>query len=130
MKYKTYWNALDGSEVKAWESPLEEGVFHIPAHSVETKPPKFDSSSKVCSWDGSQWVVSALSEAGSTESPALPRSEEPSDAEEPDPLPETYKDRRQNEYGGSLDQLEFITENGLEAWQSKVSEIKKKYPKE
>ena len=42
MKYKTYWNALDGSEVQACESPLEEGVFHIPAHSVETKPPTFD----------------------------------------------------------------------------------------
>jgi len=26
-------------------------------------------------------------------------------------------------------QLEFITENGLEAWQAKVSEIKAKYPK-
>lgn len=32
-------------------------------------------------------------------------------------------------YGSPTDQIEFITENGLEAWQSKVAEIKAKYPK-
>ena len=130
MKYKTYWNALDGSEVQAWESPLEEGVLHIPAHSVETKPPTFDPSSKMCSWDGSQWVVSELAKAKETESPALPPPEESSEEEEPEIPPKTYKDRRLDEYGGSLEQLEFITEKGIEAWQTKVSEIKKKYPKE
>jgi len=33
------------------------------------------------------------------------------------------------EYGPPVDQIEFITENGLEAWQAKVAEIKAKYPK-
>ena len=37
---------------------------------------------------------------------------------------------RQKEYGSTAEQLEYITENGLEAWQSKVQEIKTKYPKE
>ena len=37
---------------------------------------------------------------------------------------------RQKEYGSIAEQLEYITENGLEAWQSKVQEIKTKYPKE
>jgi len=32
-------------------------------------------------------------------------------------------------YGPVAEQIEFITENGLEAWQSKVAEIKEKYPK-
>ena len=32
-------------------------------------------------------------------------------------------------YGSAVDQIEFITENGLEAWQAKVAEIKAKYPK-
>ena len=36
---------------------------------------------------------------------------------------------RLNEYGSLLSQIEFITENGLDAWQSKVTEIKAKYPK-
>ena len=32
-------------------------------------------------------------------------------------------------YGPVAEQIEFITENGLEAWQVKVAEIKAKYPK-
>ena len=37
---------------------------------------------------------------------------------------------RQAEYGSPEKMIEYITENGLEAWQSKVQEIKTKYPKE
>ena len=37
---------------------------------------------------------------------------------------------RQKEYGTPEKMIEYITENGLEAWQSKVQEIKTKYPKE
>ena len=37
--------------------------------------------------------------------------------------------KREGEYGLPAQQLEFITENGLEAWQTKVAEIKAKYPK-
>tara|TARA_R100001443_G_scaffold105627_2_gene114695 strand:+ start:154 stop:468 length:315 start_codon:yes stop_codon:yes gene_type:complete len=37
---------------------------------------------------------------------------------------------RQKEYGSTAEQIEYITENGLEAWQTKVQEIKTKYPKE
>lgn len=36
---------------------------------------------------------------------------------------------RLNSYGKPEDQLEFITENGLEAWQAKVAEIKAQNPK-
>ena len=37
--------------------------------------------------------------------------------------------KRLNEYGNSEQQIEFITENGLQAWQEKVRQIKLKYPK-
>jgi hypothetical protein len=37
---------------------------------------------------------------------------------------------RIKEYGSIEKQLEYITENGLDAWQSKVVSIKSKYPKE
>ena len=37
---------------------------------------------------------------------------------------------RQKEYGTPQEMIEFITENGLDAWQTKVQEIKTKYPKE
>jgi len=41
----------------------------------------------------------------------------------------SYEENRLEAYGSPNDQIEFITENGLEAWQSKVSEIKSHYPK-
>ena len=39
-------------------------------------------------------------------------------------------ENRIKEYGSPEKMIEYITENGLEAWQSKVQEIKTKYPKE
>ena len=41
----------------------------------------------------------------------------------------TWLESRLAAYGPESEQIEFITENGLEAWQTKVSEIKTKYPK-
>ena len=41
----------------------------------------------------------------------------------------TWLENRVVEYGNHYYQIEFITENGLEAWQTKVAEIKSKYPK-
>ena len=38
--------------------------------------------------------------------------------------------KRIKEYGSIEKQIEFITENGIDAWQTKVAEIKAKYPKE
>jgi hypothetical protein len=40
-----------------------------------------------------------------------------------------YKEKRQAEYGTPAEQIEFITEFGLEAWQAKVATIKATYPK-
>ena len=37
---------------------------------------------------------------------------------------------RQKEYGTVSSQIEYITEQGLEAWKTKVQSIKLKYPKE
>jgi hypothetical protein len=37
---------------------------------------------------------------------------------------------RIKEYGTIAQQIEYITENGLDAWQTKVNIIKAKYPKE
>jgi len=42
---------------------------------------------------------------------------------------DTYADKRINEYGSIAEQIEYITENGLDAWQTKVNSIKAKYPK-
>ena len=42
----------------------------------------------------------------------------------------SYKSNRKKEYGTLVEQIEFITENGIDAWQTKVQQIKTKYPKE
>ena len=43
---------------------------------------------------------------------------------------ETYADKRIKEYGSIAEQIEYITENGLDAWQLKVADIKSKFPKD
>ena len=46
-----------------------------------------------------------------------------------DPRPKWLQDR-QAAYGTLESQIEYITENGLEAWQTKVAQIKADNPKE
>jgi len=40
-----------------------------------------------------------------------------------------WREARFQAYGLAHDQIEYITENGLDAWQAKVADIKAKYPK-
>ena len=49
--------------------------------------------------------------------------------DEPEEPELTWSDKRLEAYGYWTEQLEFITENGLEAWQARVAEIKAGYPK-
>ena len=72
MESKTVWNALDASPEIAWESPLEKGVFHYPAGSVDKKPPKFNPEKQFCAWNGSKWVVSEIPPPPVLEAPPLP----------------------------------------------------------
>lgn len=46
-------------ETVAYESPLEPGVFLIPAGCVETPPPLINDDS-VARWNGSTWEVESL----------------------------------------------------------------------
>ena len=50
-------------------------------------------------------------------------------ADENSPMPQWMKDR-QEAYGPVESQIEYITENGLEAWQAHVAQIKADNPKE
>lgn len=40
-----------------------------------------------------------------------------------------WMEKRLGEYGSAQEQIEYITENGLAAWQTRVAEIKARYPK-
>ena len=127
MASKIVWNTQNGGKELVHESPLEKGVYHVPTDVVEVEPPTFNPDSQTCSWDGNAWVITEK---------VIPEVEEWVAPPEPDPyvvpaneLPD-YIFERTKEYGMPHEQLEFITENGLEAWQNKVREIKEKYPKE
>ena len=55
-------------------------------------------------------------------------SQKPEPVVEAEEIPE-YLQNRQAAYGDVASQIEYITENGLDAWQKHVAEIKAKYPK-
>ena len=54
---------------------------------------------------------------------------EPTEAEVAAAQAEYYASLRAYAYGSPAAQMEFITEHGLEAWQTRVAEIKAQYPK-
>ena len=112
---KQVYNTADASINFAHEDPLEPGRYALPAGSTEVEPPEFDSSTQTCHYDGNEWVVTAIPE--------------PEPEPEEEPYVPTYEDKRLKEYGSTEKQVEYITENGLDAWQQRVAEIKAKYPK-
>lgn len=62
MKIYNYDHAgVFTGESEADESPLEPGVFMIPAQATEIEPPTIPSGSRAV-FDGSQWKVEALPE--------------------------------------------------------------------
>ena len=116
---KQVYNIVDASVNFAHEDPLEPGRYALPAGSTEVEPPEFDPSTHTCHYDGDQWLITVIPE----------HLKGPKSPPVPEPYVPTYVDKRNQEYGNPVDQLEYITENGIEAWQQKVAEIKAKYPK-
>ena len=88
------------------EADLDELVYQvIPPHLLTGEKPSFLS-------------------AGATRTAALKEGE----ATNPDTAPQWQLDR-EAAYGSVPSQIEYITENGLEAWQTKVAQIKADNPK-
>jgi hypothetical protein len=54
-------------------SPLEEGVFLIPAHATAVVPPEFNAASQTCRFADNSWTVAAIPEP---EPPAPPTDAE------------------------------------------------------
>lgn len=104
------------------ESPLEPGVFLIPAGAVEAPVPVVPVG-KLAKWNGT-WVF---------EDPPQPEIEV-----EPDPVPLTpdelrrqVKDQRRSAYAQESDPLFFKSQRGeatVEEWQAKIVEIKERFP--
>ena len=57
LKSKTVWMATNGNPCTAYESPLEPGVWHMPADSCDSEPPPFDIDTHIAVFDGTDWEV-------------------------------------------------------------------------
>ena len=75
--------------------------------------------------DGERWVQGWSQVAKTAEEIA---EDERVASEVQEGYPDWHVNRRLA-YGREIEQIEFITENGVEAWQAKVAEIKALYPK-
>ena len=51
------------------ESPLEQGVFHLPAHCTETPVPETWAADQHPRWDGRTWQLVAKPKLAVAESP-------------------------------------------------------------
>lgn len=165
------YDKVTGEQLKAFESPLEPGVYLHPADSTTLPPPSYDADTQTREFTDGAWVVTdkpaethnknglplnfrsltgeqkvaqfykideddtdaitaKISEIGGTEGAAYDSIVNPPDwmiDETPEPI--TYEDQRMGEYGQVHEQIEYITEHGLEAWQQEVARIKALYPK-
>tara|TARA_Y100000034_G_C6832469_1_gene375896 strand:+ start:712 stop:1218 length:507 start_codon:yes stop_codon:yes gene_type:complete len=136
-------NALEDNLVRD-----EYGIVEVATTPEPVKPgwitsevsPTFDGSSWKQTWESVAKDISEL-HPGEIESVEAPVQEgyiaRPTDPvldgdvwkESWELIENTWLENRIIAYGSMEEQIEFITENGLDAWQSKVAAIKAKYPK-
>jgi hypothetical protein len=78
---KIVWNTHNASPTIAHKSPLEPGVYHMPAGAVDIEPPTFDLATQGCSWIDDKWIVVDI--------PVLVEEakQEPEPEPEPEPIP-------------------------------------------
>jgi hypothetical protein len=97
------------------ESPLEPDVYLIPADCVEADPPAIESNQKA-KWVNDAWVYEEI-----PPKPPVPEPEQP-----------PYDELRKFAYREESDPLFFKWQRGeatKEEWQTKIVEIKNRYPK-
>ena len=125
---KTVWKIRDASTATANESPLEEGVWHIPAGTTEVEPPSFNSGTHTCSFDGTDWVVAVIP----TPAAEPEEWEKMKFASKAEYDATQYSRDRALEYPTIGDQLDMIYHNGDggATFQAAIKAVKDKYPKE
>jgi hypothetical protein len=97
------------------ESPLEPGVFLLPANAVDASVPNVSEGQRA-KWNGA-WVLEHIPQ--------------PEPEPEPEPIVLTYADKRVIEYPPIGDQLDALWKGGEAAAEmlAKVQAVKAKYPK-
>lgn len=106
-------------QVLADESPLQEGVFLIPAGAVETSPPNVPEGQRA-KWNG-QWVFEDIPQ---------PEPEPELDPPTPEQIAEGKRLDKQYAYQSESDPIFFKAQRGeatTEDWLAKVEEINQRF---
>ena len=124
IAYSYNKEGIYSGQCKAWKSPLEDNVYHLPA-SATFKEPLEKKEGNWIIWNGKDW-----------EYKEIPK---PEPKPEPEPEPLTYKQKREQEYSKKISNNDFQEAyfekefegkpEKLNALQEKRLEIKKEIPK-
>ena len=127
-------------ERQARPDPLTHGQFLVPARSTPIKPDLEAGDNQVVVFESGGWVVKEDhrgkvaydSEGAELKIKIIGPLPDGYSLTKPEPAtPEkTYIDKRMEAYGSVEEQIEYIIENGLEAAQARVANIKAQFPKE
>ena len=101
-----------GSTV-ADESPLEPGIYLMPAGTIDAEQPIIPKNHRA-RWVDNSWTFESLPIIVSAESSIIGQ---------------TYVEKRAMEYPTFADQLDLIYHGGIEAWKAAIQAVKDKYPK-
>jgi outer membrane biosynthesis protein TonB len=94
--YQTDENGVLIGALQADPSPLEDGVWLIPAGCVETAPPSF-SEGQFARWTGDAWVVEEIPAPEPEPEPTPEPEPEPTPEPEPEPTPEELAEQAKQE---------------------------------
>ena len=62
MNQKVVYNTINGTKTIAFENPVRAGNYLLPANSTEIAPPEFDSSTHICTFNGTEWNIEKIQE--------------------------------------------------------------------
>ena len=119
IAYQTNNEGIYVGPVECDESPLEPGVFLIPAGAVTVEPPEFAKGEFVV-WDGDDWRVEVIPE--------------PEPEQEPEPYVPTREDveeQRRSAYQQTADPVFFQWQRGdatQQEWLDSVQAVKDAHP--
>tara|TARA_B100002019_G_C20941178_1_gene436893 strand:+ start:58 stop:447 length:390 start_codon:yes stop_codon:yes gene_type:complete len=54
------YNIFNGNPVQRQASPLEPGVWLMPANATDIEPPTYDPSTQTCQFNGGEWIVEEI----------------------------------------------------------------------
>jgi hypothetical protein len=120
IAYQTDYDGVFVGPVECDESPLEPGVFLVPAGAVTEAPPQY-SDKQFAQWDGSDWVIQTVPEP----------EPEPEPAPVPDITREDVEGERRLAYQSDSDPLFFgwqRGENTEQDWLDAVQAVKDANP--